>query len=73
MFEHVPEDVLASHCSADPEFRRLYDHHRKLNRRIDAASIGTEGLSDTHLAELKRDRLRTKEALLRHWDARTLH
>lgn len=73
MFEQVADDVLSSYCSAHPEFRRLYDHHRKLNRRIDAAESGTEGLSDDHLAELKKDRLHTKEAMVRHWDAHHLH
>lgn len=68
MFEQASDQDIQARCAKDPDFRRLHDHHRKLDRRIDGAEVGVGGLSDAHMSELKRDRLHTKEAMIRRWN-----
>lgn len=69
MFEQASDQDIQARRAQDPDFRRLHDRHRKLNHRIDGAKVGVSGLSDEHLSELKRDRLHTKRAMIRRWDA----
>lgn len=73
MFEDIPTEVIEARLAQDPTFRRLHDHHRKLNQRIDGAEHGTEGLSDEYLSELKRERLHAKEELIRQWEKIQAH
>lgn len=68
MFDQASEAQIEDRCAHDPDFRRMYERHRKLNRRIDGAEHGLEGLSDEFLSQLKLERLHLKDALMRRWE-----
>lgn len=67
MFDQASPEALEARCAADPDFRRDFDRHRKLGRQIDADERKEHGLSDEHLAELKKERARLKASLAQRW------
>ncbi|WP_376696964.1 YdcH family protein [Wenzhouxiangella sp. EGI_FJ10305] len=64
MFENQKDQVEVMLKSND-EFRRLYNHHQQLEKRVLAAENGTAPMGDLSLNELKREKLRTKDQLTR--------
>lgn len=67
MFEFVTEEELEHKFQKDPELRRLYFHHRDLDRKIEEASLGVLPMSDTAIHEMKVERLRLKEHIASLW------
>lgn len=50
------------------DFRKLYNHHQQIEKRVVAAENGTAPMEDLALNELKREKLRTKDQLARIMD-----
>lgn len=50
------------------DFRKLYNHHQQIEKRVVAAENGTAPMDDMALNELKREKLRTKDQLARIMD-----
>lgn len=64
MFENQKDQVEVMLKSND-EFRRLYNQHQQLEKRVLAAENGTAPMEDLALNQLKREKLRTKDQLTR--------
>lgn len=67
MFENRQQD-LENLLKKDEEFRRLYNHHQQLEKRVMAAENGTAPMEDMALNQLKREKLKTKDQLTRIMD-----
>jgi len=64
MFENQ-KDQMEIMLKSNNDFRRLYNHHQQLEKRVLAAENGTAPMEDLALNELKREKLRTKDQLTR--------
>lgn len=69
MFENHREQMEGM-LKENEEFRRLYNHHQQLEKRVLAAENGTAPMEDLALNQLKREKLRTKDHLWRLMDRR---
>lgn len=67
MFENRQQD-LENMLKDNEEFRRLYNHHQQLEKRVTAAENGTAPMEDLALGQLKREKLKTKDQLTRMMD-----
>lgn len=67
MFENQ-KDQLEVLLKSDEDFRRLYNHHQQLEKRVLAAENGTAPMEDLSLNQLKREKLKTKDQLTRMMD-----
>jgi uncharacterized protein YdcH (DUF465 family) len=75
MFENQQREDVEAFLDADPEFRRLYQQHRKLDSKVHDATSGVLPMDSARLAVMKRQKLQAKERLQRMWDtkAQRLH
>ena len=64
MFEHHREQMEAL-LKENEEFRKLYNRHQQLEKRVLAAEYGTAPMEDLALNQLKREKLRAKDQLSR--------
>lgn len=67
MFENRKEE-LESMLNENKEFRRLYNQHQQLEKRVIAAENGTAAMEDLALNQLKREKLMIKDQLTRLMD-----
>jgi len=67
MFEHRQEQMNAL-LKTNEDFRRLFNHHQQLEKRVIAAENGTAPMEDLALSQLKREKLLTKDRLARIMD-----
>jgi len=67
MFENHREQMEVL-LKDNEEFRRLYNHHQQLEKRVMAAENGTAPMEDLALNQLKREKLKTKDHLTRLMD-----
>src|SRR6185437_578568 len=70
MFETSRQDDVEALMKADPEFRRLYQHHQELDSKVRDAELGVLPVDDTTLTGMKREKLHAKDRLTRMWDRR---
>lgn len=70
MFEHR-KDQLEKLKQEDEEFRRVYNRHQELDKRVTAAEIGAAPMEDLALNQLKKEKLYAKDQLARMMDARS--
>lgn len=64
MFENQ-KDQMEVMLESNDEFRRLYNRHQQLEKRVMAAENGTAPMEDLALNDLKREKLRAKDQLTR--------
>jgi len=69
MFEDQSQSEIEARRAADPEFRVLYDEHRKLNRQCMDAELGVLAVSDVTLGRMKREKLLAKQRLQRMFES----
>jgi uncharacterized protein YdcH (DUF465 family) len=67
MFENHREQMEVM-LKENEEFRRLYNHHQNLEKRVIAAENGTAPMENLALTQLKREKLRIKDQLTRMMD-----
>ncbi|MFU8878024.1 MAG: YdcH family protein [Wenzhouxiangellaceae bacterium] len=67
MFENHREQMEAM-LKQNEEFRKLYNNHQQLEKRVLAAEYGTAPMEDLALNQLKRQKLRIKDQLARLMD-----
>ena len=67
MFENHREQMEVL-LKENENFRRLYNHHQQLEKRVMAAENGTAPMEDAALNQLKREKLKTKDNLSRLMD-----
>jgi uncharacterized protein len=67
MFENRKErmEIL---LKENEDFRRLYNQHQQLEKRVTAAENGTAPMEDLALNQLKREKLKAKDQLARIMD-----
>ena len=58
------EDVMQS----NPEFRRLYQHHKTLDKKVMDAELGVLPVDDVTLSQMKREKLAAKDRLARMYE-----
>lgn len=71
MFEGQPQAELEELMKSNSEFRQLYQHHQRLDKKVLDAELGVLPLDDTTLSQMKREKLAAKDRLTRLYD--TLH
>ncbi|MBP3974060.1 YdcH family protein [Pseudoxanthomonas spadix] len=69
MFEGQPQSEIEAMIKADPEFKQLYERHRKLDKKVTDAELGVLPIDETRLGQMKREKLLAKQRLLRKYDA----
>lgn len=69
MFEEQPQTEIDALIKADTEFKRLYQRHRELDKKVTDAELGVLPIDDTTLGQMKREKLVAKQKLLRMYDA----
>jgi uncharacterized protein YdcH (DUF465 family) len=62
MFEHH-QDLLQELISKNEDFRRNYNRHQELDKRVTAAELGTAPMGDLALNKLKKEKLWIKDKL----------
>ena len=68
MFEERPQQELDSLLKSNPDFRRLYDQHRDLDRKVVNAELGVTPIDDLTLTQMKREKLAMKDRLARMYE-----
>jgi uncharacterized protein YdcH (DUF465 family) len=68
MFEHRKER-LDELIKENDDFRRIYDRHQELDKRVTAAELGTAPMDDLALNQLKKEKLLAKDRLAMLMDA----
>jgi len=67
MFEHRQER-LDELIKENEDFRRLYNRHQELDKRVTAAELGTAPMEDLALNRLKKEKLWAKDKLAMFMD-----
>ena len=62
MFEHR-QNKLDELIKENEDFRRIYDRHQELDKRVTAAELGTAPMEDLALNQLKKEKLWVKDKL----------
>lgn len=69
MFEGQPQSEIDALMKADPEFKQLYQQHRKLDKKCTDAGLGVLPIDAATLAQMKREKLLAKQKLLRIYES----
>ncbi len=62
MFEHRQSEMQRM-LKENEDFRRLYNHHQSLEKRVTAAELGSAPMEDLALNQLKKEKLHCKDRL----------
>lgn len=68
MFEHR-QNELDELIKGNEDFRRIYNRHQELDKRVTAAELGTAPMEDLALVQLKKEKLWAKDKLATILDA----
>ncbi len=63
MFEHR-QNEMDELIKENEDFRRIYDRHQELDKRVAAAELGTAPMEDLALTQLKKEKLWAKDKLV---------
>ncbi len=62
MFEHRQE-VMEKLMKESEDFRRIFNRHQELDKRVEEAELGTAPMEDLALNQLKKEKLWAKDRL----------
>ncbi len=68
MFEHR-QDKMDSLMKESEDFRRIYNHHQALDKRVTAAELGTAPMEDLALNQLNKEKVWANDRLANLMDA----
>ena len=68
MFEHR-QNKMDELMKENEDFRRIYNRHQELDKRVTAAELGTAPMEDLALNQLKKEKLWVKDKLAVFMDA----
>ncbi len=68
MFEHR-QSTMEELIKENEDFRRIYNRHQELDKRVTAAELGTAPMEDLALNKLKKEKLWIKDKLAVFMDA----
>jgi uncharacterized protein YdcH (DUF465 family) len=71
MFEHRQEEMERL-MKENENFRRIFNRHQELDKRVTAAELGTAPMEDLALVRLKKEKLWAKDRLAQIMDAESL-
>lgn len=71
MFENQQRDDIEALMEMDVEFRRLYQRHKQLDSKVNAANIGVLPVDSLTLAGMKKEKLLAKARLEHMWEMRS--
>lgn len=63
MFDEQPQQEIDALIKASPEFKQLYQHHQKLDKKVMDAELGVLPIDDVRLGQMKREKLAAKDRL----------
>ncbi len=67
MFEGQPQEEVEA-LMTHPEFKRLYQRHKQLDKQVLDAELGVLPVDDTTLGQMKREKLLAKDRLTRLYE-----
>src|SRR5690606_10107042 len=67
MFEGQPQEEVEA-LMTHPEFKRLYQRHKQLDKQVLDAELGVLPIDDTTLGQMKREKLLAKDRLTRLYE-----
>lgn len=62
MFEHR-QSLMEKMMKENEEFRRIFNRHQELDKRVTEAELGTAPMEDLALIQLKKEKLWAKDKL----------
>lgn len=68
MFEHR-QNLMDELMKGNEDFRRIYNRHQELDKRVTAAEAGTAPMEDLALNKLKKEKLWAKDQLATFMDS----
>ena len=68
MVEGQPQTELDQLIKGNPEFKQLYQQHKKLNKKCMDAELGVLPIDGATLGQMKREKLLAKQKLLRIYE-----
>lgn len=68
MFEHRQE-VMERLLKESEDFRRIFNRHQELDKRVSEAELGTAPMEDLALNQLKKEKLWAKDQLAHLMDS----
>jgi uncharacterized protein YdcH (DUF465 family) len=68
MFEHRQE-VMEKLLKESEDFRRIFNRHQQLDKRVNEAELGTAPMEDLALNQLKKEKLWAKDQLANLMDS----
>jgi len=68
MFENN-QNTVEELLKKDKNFRRLYSQHQQLHKRVEQAETGSAPMTDMSLSAMKKEKLMTKDHLVRMMDS----
>ena len=68
MFEHRQE-IMDKLMKENENFRRIFNRHQELDKRVTAAELGTAPMEDLALNQLKKEKLWAKDKLAQMMDS----
>lgn len=68
MFEHR-QDLMERMMKENEEFRRIFNRHQELDKRVTEAELGTKPMEDLALIQLKKEKLWAKDQLAHLMDS----
>jgi uncharacterized protein len=72
VFEGHSQEEVEQILKRNPEFRKLYHHHRELNTKVMDAELGVLPIDDITLMQMKKEKLLAKDRLQRMVQSREL-
>ena len=70
MFEEQSQNEIDALMKTNPEFKQLYQQHKKLNKKCMDAELGVLPIDTVTLGQMKREKLLAKQKLLRIYESR---
>ena len=68
MFEHR-QDVMEKLLKENEDFKRIFNRHQELDKRVEQAELGTAPMEDLALIKLKKEKLWAKDRLANLMDS----
>jgi len=68
MFENQSPEEVDALIKSNVEFKRLYQRHKELDKKVAAADHNALPIDDATLVQMKREKLAAKERLLHLYD-----
>ncbi|WP_222565538.1 YdcH family protein [Novilysobacter antarcticus] len=69
MFDDQSQPEIDALIDSNREFKRLYQRHKKLDKKVMDAELGVLPIDTTTLAQMKREKLAAKDQLVRMYAA----